>query len=600
MPQNEYWEKRFTLLNEMLLQKSDDYIKHAQLSYAAVMASIEKDINDFYMRFAQENNITFQETKQLLTSEQRQQFQMELKDYIAQGQQANLSPEWLHILENASTVHRITRLQAIQFQLRQQVELLEAKKVSEITSLLKNIFQENYYRTAYEIQRGTGVGSAFSKISTKHIEKVLAKPWAPDGKNFSERIWGQDRTNLVYQLETRFTQGVIRGDAPQRIIADMKKSLNSSQYATKRLVLTESAFISATSRKESLEMLGVEEYKVIATLEINTCEVCRALDDKVFLLKDFKIGTNAHPFHPGCRCDEVPKIDEKYTKNHQRAARGKDGKTYYVPVDMTYPEWHKTYVESDPDWLLQEKKHKNKNSDRKQYEEYKAIFGKNEVGSFDYFQNMKYTNNDSWNTLKTKMRELDNKPYDIRINENATAQEVEKEIKLVKETLAEMPKKVKRALKNGTIIDIGNDKGKSGYYIEKDTIIIPKGSEKTHVRHEVGHMVENKMMNSEKVETLKRDILGEIDVYDIRSAIYVNLIGKETRIYFLENKKFVSEYQGRIYVDEPLQAFYADGSFKYNRMLEFISEPFREYMENRESLKVICPEAYKVIKEAVE
>ena len=123
MPQNEYWEKRFTLLNEMLLQKSDDYIKHAQLSYAAVMASIEKDINDFYMRFAQENNITFQETKQLLTSEQRQQFQMELKDYIAQGQQANLSPEWLHILENASTVHRITRLQAIQFQLRQQVEL---------------------------------------------------------------------------------------------------------------------------------------------------------------------------------------------------------------------------------------------------------------------------------------------------------------------------------------------------------------------------------------------------------------------------------------------------------------------------------------------
>ena len=405
MPQNEYWEKRFTLLNEMLLQKSDDYIKHAQLSYAAVMASIEKDINDFYMRFAQENNITFQETKQLLTSEQRQQFQMELKDYIAQGQQANLSPEWLHILENASTVHRITRLQAIQFQLRQQVELLEAKKVSEITSLLKNIFQENYYRTAYEIQRGTGVGSAFSKISTKHIEKVLAKPWAPDGKNFSERIWGQDRTNLVYQLETRFTQGVIRGDAPQRIIADMKKSLNSSQYATKRLVLTESAFISATSRKESLKMLGVEEYKVIATLEINTCEVCRALDGKVFLLKDFKIGTNAHPFHPGCRCDEVPKIDEKYTKNHQRAARGKDGKTYYVPVDMTYPEWYKTYVESDPDWLLQEKKLKNKSADKKQYEEYKSIFGKKEVGSFDDFQNTKYTNIEEWNNLKQKRRD---------------------------------------------------------------------------------------------------------------------------------------------------------------------------------------------------
>ncbi len=603
MPQNEYWEKRFTLLNEMLLQKSDDYIKHAQLSYAAVMASIEKDINDFYMRFAQENNITFQETKQLLTSEQRQRFQMELKDYIAQGQQANLSPEWLHILENASTVHRITKLQAIQFQLRQQVELLEAKKVSEITSLLKNIFQENYYRTAYEIQRGTGVGSAFSKISTKHIEKVLAKPWAPDGKNFSERIWGQDRTNLVYQLETRFTQGVIRGDAPQRIIADMKKSLNSSQYATKRLVLTESAFISATSRKESLEMLGVEEYKVIATLEINTCEVCRALDGKVFLLKDFKIGTNAHPFHPGCRCDEVPKIDEKYTKNHQRAARGKDGKTYYVPVDMTYPEWYKTYVESDPDWLLQEKKHKNKNSDRKQYEEYKAIFGKKEVGSFDYFQNMKYTNNDSWNTLKTKMRELDNKPYDIRINENATAQEVEKEIKLVKETLAEMPKKVKRALKNGTIIDIGQE-GKSQYDYNKDVMYIAKGADIQQVRHETGHMVDNKLMNQQKVESLKREILGEITDKDIciDNETFIDNLGNPVEVYFIQNKALISEYQGRIYHCEGIiDAFdFYSGDFRYDRLWDFISEPYELYIRDKKELQKKCPKLYDYIKEVIE
>lgn len=249
-------------------------------------------------------------------------------------------------------------------------------------------------------------------------------------------------------------------------------------------------------------------------------------------LKDAKIGVNAHPLHPNCRSVEIPYIKDRFTEREQRAARNKNGNTYYVPTDMTYHEWYKTYVESDPDWLLQEKKHKNKNSDRKQYEEYKAIFGKNEVGSFDYFQNMKYTNNDSWNTLKTKMRELDNKPYDIRINENATAQEVEKEIKLVKETLAEMPKKVKRALKNGTIIDIGNDKGKSGYDIEKDTIIIPKGLEKTHVRHEIGHMVENKMLNPKRVESLKRDILGEIDVYDIRSAIMLILLEKKQGFIF--------------------------------------------------------------------
>ena len=76
--------------------------------------------------------------------------------------------------------------------------------------------------------------------------------------------------------------------------------------------------------------------------------------------------------------------------------------------------------------------------------------------------------------------------------------------------------------------------------------------------------------------------------------------GKEKLIYFLENEKFVSEYQGRIYINEPLQAFDMDGNFRYNRMLEFISEPFRLYMEDKESLKTICPEAYKLIKEVVE
>ena len=34
--------------------------------------------------------------------------------------------------------------------------------------------------------------------------------------------------------------------------------------------------------------------------------------------------------------------DEDYG---ERAARGADGKTYYVPADMTYKDWEKTFVE---------------------------------------------------------------------------------------------------------------------------------------------------------------------------------------------------------------------------------------------------------------
>ena len=151
MPQNDYWEERFLLLMEMLLKQGDDYIQHSANNYIATMAEIEKDINNFYMRFADENGITYQQAKQLLTSEQRQAFQMEIDDYIAYGQQNGLDDVWIKKLENASTLHRITRLQAIQYQLRQQVEKLEAQKVKGLTETFQNIYTESCYRTAYEI-----------------------------------------------------------------------------------------------------------------------------------------------------------------------------------------------------------------------------------------------------------------------------------------------------------------------------------------------------------------------------------------------------------------------------------------------------------------
>lgn len=185
----------------------------------------------------------------------------------------------------------------------------------------------------------------------------------------------------------------------------MSKALYSSRKATERLVLTESAFVASASRKDTYENLGVKQYKVLATLDIKTSEMCRKLDGKVFDLKDYKIGLTANPFHPRCRSTTVPNIDSKYIQNQQRAARNKEGKTYYVPSDMTYEQWHKTYVEADPEWLLQEKKHQNKNADKKQYEQYKAVLGKKEVGSFDNFQNMKYGDSEKWENLKQKRKD---------------------------------------------------------------------------------------------------------------------------------------------------------------------------------------------------
>ncbi len=261
MQNSEYWEKRFILLNEMLLQKGENYFKSAQKSYADVMENIEKDINDFYMKFAHENNITFQQAKQILTTSERQAFQMKLEEYIKYGSKNGLSKEWMKKLKNASTVHRVTRLQALQYQFRQQIEKLEAIKEYGLTNTLKDIYKEGYYRTAYEIQRASGIGSAFSRIDERKIEKVLAKPWAADGKNFSERIWGQDRTQLLYQLENRFSQGMIRGESPQKIIKDIAiGEVRESRWGHKKLSSAALDYLFNTGILTVADKRGTQKY----------------------------------------------------------------------------------------------------------------------------------------------------------------------------------------------------------------------------------------------------------------------------------------------------------------------------------------------------
>ena len=157
----------------------------------------------------------------------------------------------------------------------------------------------------------------------------------------------------------------------------MSKALRASQNVTERLVQTESAFVASFSRKDSYAKLGIKEYNILSVLDLKTSELCREMDKKVFPLSAYEIGKTAPPFHPRCRTTTTPHIDDSQKK--ERAAKGKNGEIYYVPADMTYEQWYQTYVENNPEWLLQEKKLKNRNADKKQYEEYKTLLGKKEI-----------------------------------------------------------------------------------------------------------------------------------------------------------------------------------------------------------------------------
>jgi SPP1 gp7 family putative phage head morphogenesis protein len=91
----------------------------------------------------------------------------------------------------------------------------------------------------------------------------------------------------------------------------------------------------------NLKDLEIEKYQVLATLDMETCSKCADMDLKVFDIKDYKEGVTAPPFHPWCRCTTIPYFDDNLEFG-ERAARNTDGKTYYVPKNISYKEWRKT------------------------------------------------------------------------------------------------------------------------------------------------------------------------------------------------------------------------------------------------------------------
>ena len=91
--------------------------------------------------------------------------------------------------------------------------------------------------------------------------------------------------------------------------------------------------------------MGVEQYEIVATLDSHTSDICQNIDGQVFPMKDFEPGVTAPPFHVYCRSTTVPYFEEDFGQVGKRAARGEDGKTYYVSADMTYKEWKKSFVD---------------------------------------------------------------------------------------------------------------------------------------------------------------------------------------------------------------------------------------------------------------
>jgi SPP1 gp7 family putative phage head morphogenesis protein len=213
-----------------------------------------------------------------------------------------------------------------------------------VDAMLRDIYTEGYYRTAFEIQKGTGVGYAFNTLDTRRVRTAIDSAWAMDGKNFSDRIW-QNKDKLVNNLNEVLIQNIIRGENPRKAIDELAKKMNASKVNIGRVYMTESSAIAARSQEECYKELGVEEFEFLASLDDATCKICQSMDGRHFPMSEYEIGLTANPLHTGCRCTTVPYFPDD-DEDSTRAARDEEGKTIQIPANMTYEQWKAKYVDN--------------------------------------------------------------------------------------------------------------------------------------------------------------------------------------------------------------------------------------------------------------
>jgi SPP1 gp7 family putative phage head morphogenesis protein len=355
MANNEaYWAKRSEYLEAMLHDIGEEFDRQYARQLLRASDSVQKEIEAFYARFGKNNEILFEDARRILTGPEKAAYQMSLEEYVEKARKLPFDDRYIRELENASTVHRATRLQVLQFEMRKTADDLIAKYDAGMTRTASRIYTEGYHRTIFELNKGTGFGVAFDKLDDAKIRNIVSKPWLPDGKNFSERIWGDNRAKLVNFLENDITNGMIRGQSIDKLTRAVRDRFNVSKSDAARLIRTESAYFASVSTRDAYMNQGVREYEILATLDYKTSEICQEMDGKVFATADYRIGVTAPPFHCNCRTTTVPyfepdEIDAMFDEA-KRAARDENGKYYLVPADMKYSEWHDKYVLNKTVW----------------------------------------------------------------------------------------------------------------------------------------------------------------------------------------------------------------------------------------------------------
>lgn len=346
-----YWQERFLKDKARRINLSEKYIKgRLKTYYTQAAKEIEADIERFYEKYATEEKITLAEARKRISKADfnRSQFEKMAKETAAlKNKYGKDIPEGIarqieeqeRILNTLSKKGAITRLQGLHASIDNTILKLYDKQQVTMYDILKDGYEDGYYRGIFRIQQEIGIGTDFTKLNERAVRQAVL---TNHGKgNFSSRLYGHSKT-LSKDLQENLAIGIIRGESVDKMAKRISKRLNVSMSNAKRLVRTETAYVHEMATLDGYKEAGITSYRYLATLDNRTSAICQGLDQQVFPVEKATSGVNFPPMHPNCRSTTEAVFEDEIKST--RTARSNDGGSYMVSRDMSYEKWKGQYV----------------------------------------------------------------------------------------------------------------------------------------------------------------------------------------------------------------------------------------------------------------
>lgn len=334
----EYWSERFNILNESNVELTRQTYSDVERAFELAQRDIQRDIDAWMNRFADNNGVTLAEAKRLLNSGELKEFKWDVNEYIKRGRENAINGKWAKELENASARLHISRLEALKLRTQNHLETAFAAENRAVEDLVKKAYRTDYYHTCFEFQKGFGVGFDIAGIDERKLDMLTKKPWTADSRTFSDRIWERKDTmvaSLHQEIIRNCIYGRSRNDMTEALMQYVGKDIKNAKYCAARVIRTETAFFTSQSGLRALLELGCEMYEVYLPIGAQSCEICREMNGKHFKLSEYVVGSTAPPFHPNCENGNIIPYyeDDFYAKGEP------------LPEDITFSDWEKKFVD---------------------------------------------------------------------------------------------------------------------------------------------------------------------------------------------------------------------------------------------------------------